>query len=266
MVILKSAGYTDIGKIRKSNQDTFFASDEKQLYIVADGMGGHKAGDVASRMTVAAVENYFKTYGKQKRNTPVSQMLQNSIQFSNRTVFDRAITDDSCSGMGSTVSIVFFTGPLIAAANVGDSPIYMIRNKTIKLLSTPHTLLYEQAAAKKNFVLPKNMKLGHILTRAIGIKETVEPDVCEFPYLANDIFIICSDGLSGKVSRNEILDITLDMEPEKACLHLTDLANQRGGEDNITTVIIKVTAVETEHETGKNNMFKKLRNFFGTPT
>lgn len=264
MVRLKSAGITDIGRRRKSNQDAFIIRDTKKLYVVADGMGGHKAGDVASRMTVAAIESYVETPVKQTRadRNNAASILENSIQFANSRVFEKAASDASCSGMGSTVSIVYFSGNTLTTANVGDSPIYMIRNKAIKTLSTPHTLLHEHRTARKKFKIPENMKLGHILTRAIGIRENIEADTCAFPFLENDIFIICSDGLSGKVSREEILKTAIKMEPEPACAYLTALANKRGGEDNITVVVIKVITAEPEKKKRTKNIFTKLRELF----
>ena len=139
--------------------------------------------------------------------------------------------------MGSTVAAVYFSEDTLIAANVGDSPIYLVRNGMIDLLSVPHTLLAD---------LPVDAPvpfMSNILTRAVGSKDFVEADICELHCFKSDILVVCSDGLSTKVTPTEILAITAAQPPAEACRTLVDLANQRGGDDNISAVVLRVTGV-----------------------
>ena len=151
--------------------------------------------------------------------------------------------------MGSTVSAVYFTDNTLIAANVGDSPIYLVRDKSIKLLSVIHNLLAESASG--GLIDPEWTKylssmLKHILTRAIGIEKTVKPDICEIQCFKDDILVISSDGLSDKVSPEEILTVVNKERSDKACKTLVDLANKYGGDDNITIIILKVKRVNSD--------------------
>ena len=145
--------------------------------------------------------------------------------------------------MGTTVSALYLTGDSIITANVGDSPIYLLRNGEIETLYTPHTLLHERKKIPKSLDgRVSSSKLGHILTRAVGIKPDVGVDLVETQCFTDDIIVLCSDGLSGKISREEIRDLVYRNDSEAACKKLTDLANQRGGEDNITVIVVRVTS------------------------
>jgi protein phosphatase len=145
--------------------------------------------------------------------------------------------------MGTTVSALYLTGNSIITANVGDSPIYLLRNGGIETLYTPHTLLNERKKIPKSMEgrFPKN-KLAHILTRAVGIRSDVGVDLVETPCFSNDIIVLCSDGLSGKIAGEEIRDLVCQNDSTAACRKLTDLANQRGGEDNITVIVVRITS------------------------
>jgi len=241
MVIIESAGITDIGKKRKNNEDCLFLDDDQRLYVVADGMGGHRAGEVASKLVVEIIQNYMRRFREEKRGetTPKARLLS-SIHLANQAVFHASCNKNSCQGMGSTVSVVYFTDNTLIAANVGDSPIYLVRDKSIKLLSVTHNLLAEQTAIDPEGAKYLSSMFKHMLTRAIGIEKTVKPDICEIRYFKDDALIISSDGLSDKVSPEEILDIVNKKRPDKACKTLVDLANKYGGDDNITIIILKV--------------------------
>ena len=151
---------------------------------------------------------------------------------------------------------------------MGDSPIYLLRNQEIEQLYTPHTLLHER---KK---IPKSMagrfssaKLGHILTRAVGIRSEVKIDLVETPCFNNDIIILCSDGLSNKISREEIRDLVCQNDIEDACNKMTDSANQRGGEDNITVIVVRIVSAKKDLDgtllTRMINLPLKIASFFG---
>jgi protein phosphatase len=241
MVIVESAGISDIGKKRETNEDRIFVDDAMGLYLVADGMGGHQAGEVASALVVTSVRDFLM--GKGPENTvplPAGRLLA-GIQWSNAVVHQAAMTRVDCRGMGSTVAAVCFADATLVAANVGDSPIYLVRNGGIDLLSVPHSLQAEIAPeAHAAF-------FSNVLTRAVGSKPAVEADMCELSCYKGDIVVICSDGLSTKVALLEILSIVTSRAPAQACRTLIDLANERGGDDNISIVIVRVADIRRNH-------------------
>ena len=249
MIVVESSGITDVGRRRKGNEDSLFINDDMGLYVVADGMGGHQAGEVASRIVVESIRDYMKfkdeTNGEEitdidKTLSENASRLNSAIHQANRKVYQLSESNESYKGMGSTVSAVYFTNSTLMAINVGDSPIYLIRKGEIKTLSVLHTMMAELAAMASKKAEPLGMQYKHMLTRAMGVNETVKPDICELQVFKDDILVISSDGLSDKVSPEEILDVVNKEKPDKACRHLVDLANERGGEDNITVIVLNI--------------------------
>lgn len=262
---VESAGLTDIGRIRKINQDAFFLDDRMGLYVVADGMGGHKAGEVASRIvaetlcdSMAVSENGLDAMRFDNSLSPEANRLLSAIRDANQNVFQASRENDEYRGMGSTVSAVCLCDNTIIVANVGDSPIYLIHRKHIEEISVPHTMAAEQVAADPDGMTQPEKALNHILTRAIGVRETVTADICEVQGFSRDILVIGSDGLSNKVCKEEINEAAQSMPPEKACRHLVALANERGGEDNITVLIIKLKSAAFRN----NPVAKSFIHFF----
>jgi len=256
MVKIESAGISDIGKRRKQNEDSLFLDDRLGLYVVADGMGGHNAGEVASKLVVETIGDYIRQgqsddpveerVGIDANLSEEAQLLLAGIQLSNRIVHQTALSNEAYRGMGSTVSAVYFTEKTFIVANVGDSLIYLIRNGAIEQIAVPHTLVAEQTERD-----PDNAELlwsdfKHVLTRAMGVDEKVKADINEWPLCKNDILVICSDGLTDKASAEEILELAYNRRSERACKSLVDLANARGGDDNITVIVLKVTSMENE--------------------
>jgi len=158
--------------------------------------------------------------------------------------------------MGSTVSAICFTDSTLIAANVGDSPIYLVRDGKIKLLSVPHTFLAEQRALNPENAEKLGVEFRHVLTRAVGTDQSVNADNYEIQCFRDDILVISSDGLNDKVSPEEILELAHNNGPDTACRKLVDLANDRGGEDNITVIVIKVKLVKNSQH--KINRFLAL--------
>jgi protein phosphatase len=254
MIVIESAGITDRGKKRQGNEDALLLEDSLGFYVVADGMGGHLAGEVASRLVVETIGDYIKSCQKNADNeNPIycdeilskeANRLLTAIHLSNKAVHEAARGNSSYRGMGSTVSAVYFTDGTLIAANVGDSPIYLIRDGQVKLLSVPHTVIAEQAALNPENADRLGIEFRHVLTRAMGTDETVQADIFEIQCFKNDTLVISSDGLSDKASPEEILMLVNGNGSDAACRRLVDLANDRGGDDNITAIVLKVKTVK----------------------
>lgn len=250
MVMIESAGLTDIGRKRKENQDCFCIEDNLQLYVVADGMGGHRAGEVAGKMVVDSIRNYFIALQSNQNHPPQGKHddslsnsanhLLNAVVYANSQVYQASVDHPDFRGMGSTVAALLFTADTFVAANVGDSSIYLIQEKRIERISVPHTVMAAQKELEPEQQALYGPDFQHMLTRGIGIEASVESDFCESQYFDGDRFIICSDGLSDKVSPTEILEIAADGPPAPICRTLVDLANARGGDDNTTVVVLAI--------------------------
>ena len=274
MVTIESAGITDIGRRREQNEDSLFIDDGMGLYVVADGMGGHRAGEVASKLVVETIRDYLK---QNQSDGPVEDLtkvdpslsiearqLLAGIYLSNRIVHQTSLSNEAYKGMGSTVSAVYFTKKTFIVANVGDSLIYLIRDGKIELLSVPHTLIAEQTELD-----PENAELlwgdfKHVLTRAMGVDASVKADINEVPFFKSDILVISSDGLTDKASPEEILELVYNRRSERACQGLVDLANSRGGDDNITTIVLRVKSSGNETRGAMEWIKGILKPFFNT--
>jgi protein phosphatase len=265
MLTIQSAGISDIGKKRESNEDRLYIDDDQGLYVVADGMGGHNAGEIASSLVVKTIRDFFSapeiSAGNGSRAgllSPEAARLLAGIEWSNRVVHEAAATHADYRGMGSTVSAVYLSGDTVIAANVGDSPIYLVRNEKIDLLSVPHTLQADLANETYTAFM------GNILTRAVGPKEAVDADICELNAFKGDILVICSDGLSTKVPPLEIMSIVASEPPAEACRELVDLANARGGDDNISAVVLKFTGVRRGSRSAFGRWIGRMRQRLAT--
>jgi PPM family protein phosphatase len=268
MLAIESAGVTDVGEKRKNNEDALLLDDDLRLYIVADGMGGHLAGEVASKLVVETIRDYL-TSSKEgsaaeaqedtdKGFSREANRLLFGINLANRGVYHMGRNDEACHGMGSTVSAVYFTDDAFIAANVGDSPVYLVRKNNVELLSVTHNVLAEQTAKNPDAARLLGAEYKHMLTRAMGIEERVRPDICEMQYVDGDVITISSDGLSDKVSSDEIFNVVKNETPEIACQTLVDLANMRGGDDNISVIVLKVRT----DKRGKKGIAGRVSNIF----
>ncbi len=256
-----SAGLTDIGRKRDNNEDIFYNDDHVGIYIVADGMGGHRAGEVASSTVVSSIKDYMEAFhtspvaqeASGSNMSPAATAVCHSIELANRVVYQLSQDQGTYKGMGSTAAVAYLYQDTLVTANVGDSRIYLIRKETIEQLTHDHTLLAEQM--RKNPDWDPNtasIPMKHILLRAVGIHETVETDVYEIQPLPGDLVLMCSDGLTDMLSDEEIHRVVLEGGSlEEICSRLVDDANERGGSDNITVVIVLI------QKQGKG-LFKKL--------
>ncbi len=267
MTEVEAAGVTDVGRMRKANEDSFYMDEALRIYVVADGMGGHKAGEVASRIVVETIQDKI---GQEPSNTdgenlitdnqnlsPAATRVLSGIHLANQAVFTLSESNKDYKGMGSTVSAILLAGKKIISANVGDSPIYLIRNDVIEELYTPHTYIAEHAKLAPEGAKPLGEQYSHMITRAVGLKELVQPDICEIEGLQGDTIVICSDGLSDLLKPEEIKKVTAKYKPEKAVRALVAHANKRGGRDNITVIIIHITSHPNVVGDGKRKNTKK---------
>jgi PPM family protein phosphatase len=243
MVTVESAGLSDVGRRREANEDRICVDDDLGLYLVADGMGGHQAGEIASELVVSSIRDFLSGQGEPPASTEdrapeCAERLLAGIRWSNQVVYEASMGRVDRRGMGSTIAAVYFCEDRLIAANIGDSPIYLVRNGGIDALSVPHTL---QADMPSQVYAPF---IGNVLTRAVGPHPSVDADLCEISCYKNDVLVLCSDGLSNKVSPQEISEMVSSRPPQEACRMLVDLANQRGGEDNISVVAVRVARVQ----------------------
>lgn len=242
---LIASGNTDIGKKRKTNQDSWFMGLETKLFVVADGMGGHNGGDIASQMAIKVLPEYVE---KNLNMEPVL-LLTGSIKESNRTIKNFGETHSELVGMGTTIVCFFFKGQNIYIGNVGDSRAYLINQKRIYQLSRDHSLVQE----KLNYGVYNREQAAldpqkNVLVRTVGFEEDVEVDVFVYKVNKNDIFLCCSDGLHGKVSDEDMLylinkyipdpAVATQADTDKVIRALIDQANDNGGQDNITAILV----------------------------
>ncbi|MFZ8932784.1 MAG: Stp1/IreP family PP2C-type Ser/Thr phosphatase [Bacteriovoracaceae bacterium] len=237
------AGNTDVGLVRKQNQDSILVEEDSNLYVVADGMGGHKGGEVASQLAVKEISNFFKN----GNNSDPESSLSAAICKANSSIFTAAQADENLNGMGTTVVGLLFHGTQVYIGNVGDSRAYLINKDNIYQLTRDHSLvneklnlgLYTREQAEKD---PNK----NILARSCGIAADVSLDIFSYKVKKNDFFILCSDGLSGLVEDNLILQNvkdyisssqSVDQESlEQLNLKLIQLAKDNGGHDNISVI------------------------------
>ena len=233
---------SDQGKKRNSNQDyvaTFCNQQQYTLALLADGMGGHQAGDIASRQAVEEIgQNWQKTTITESQKA--TQWFIQQIQKVNQLIFEKGQADLKLSGMGTTFEAVAVFEDQIALAHVGDSRIYIVRDNQLLPLTEDHSLVNELV---KSGEITKEMAAVHprknIITRSIGMPGTVEVYVATYPYRLGDLILICSDGLTNMVSEEDILALIQTKESLPALGQaLIDTANQQGGLDNITVLLI----------------------------
>jgi protein phosphatase len=247
---LLSAGRTDIGRKRDNNEDTFYTDDRIGLYVVADGMGGHRAGEVASNTVVSSVKDYMEAFhtspeaeNREEVNMSTAAVaVSHSIELANRVVYQLSQDHGSYKGMGSTAAVAYMYGDKLVTANVGDSRIYLIRKHDVEQLTQDHTLLAEHMRKNPNWdPSTASIPMKHILVRAVGIQETVEADVYEMQPLPGDLILMCSDGLTDMLTDEEIHQAALEGGAlDEICDRLVTMANDRGGLDNITIVLFLI--------------------------
>ena len=227
---------THQGLVRANNQDNWLA--QAPLYGVADGMGGHKGGETASRVALQVFQNAI---GQKKTDADALRM---AVEAANRRVYDMSAHDESLSGMGTTMSMIWQGDDRLLIAHVGDSRIYRLREGKLQQVTDDHSFVAE--LVRNNIITPEMAKKHpqrNIITRAVGVDPFVDVDVLEEEMLSGDQWLICTDGLHGMVEDEEIQAILSEMEPEEAAERLISRALENGGHDNITFVLLSNTEV-----------------------
>ena len=258
-----AAAKTDVGQKRQGNEDRFCLDPTLGLYVVADGMGGHAAGEVASRLAVETIQEWMGKYlsgadaaivgPAAATGSAEANFLLSSIRLANRIIFDSAKDRREYTGMGTTVVAVLAHDDRFVLAHVGDSRIYRIRRDHIVQISRDHSFVQEQVDnGMMSAAEAHQSQYRHMITRALGLKESVDVDLTEEPARPGDVLLLCSDGLSDLLDDEDMLVAVRDHagDLDQACQALVDRANAKGGDDNITVLVVQAQAgneVESGH-------------------
>jgi len=239
-----AAGKTDTGIVRSNNEDSFMVNEMRGLLVVADGMGGHAAGEVASKMAVSIISEHL--LGQQKffgaynnAYSPSTNDLNSALRIANLAVYEAAESTQQLHGMGTTVAAVLICGNRLSIAHIGDSRVYLVRSGNIEQLTDDHSVVNEQV--NRHLITREeatNSATKNYLTKAMGISAEMEADLSEMTILNGDILLLCTDGLSNMITDEVMLEMILrPQRPATICDLLINTANANGGKDNITTVI-----------------------------
>jgi protein phosphatase len=235
------AGLSDRGRRRATNEDSFLADPSLGLFVVADGMGGHAAGEVASRLAVEAVQEVLR--GAPGAGSAPADRIAEAIHTANQAILARTQQRQDLQGMGTTLVLVLLEESSAWVSHVGDSRAYRIRRDAIDLLTHDHSWVGEQVRlGRLSEEEARRHPWRNVVTRALGSQGEVQPDVGHEPLQAGDRLLLCSDGLNTMVGEEQILDAVraAGRDLEGACRRLVELANQGGGEDNVTVLLVEV--------------------------
>lgn len=248
-MVMRSYGATDIGRRREANEDAFLCDDVLGLWVVADGMGGHAAGEVASREAIDTIHGMVRR-GKEMLGSPLplteekgraaSRMLEGGVQAATYLLYAMAELDRGMAGMGTTISAMMRFGDHLVVAQVGDSRIYRVRGSEPHQLTEDHTLIAWQL--KQGLITADEARVSrqrNVITRAVGSRDYVQVDTSLWEMTVGDSYLLCSDGLHGYLRLEEIPSILAE-GGSFAVNKLIELANGRGGKDNITALVVEV--------------------------
>jgi protein phosphatase len=237
--------------IRSGNEDNFTvdASGSRGIFIVADGMGGHAAGEVASEMAVQIVQKELSTV-RDLDGEDVVQLVANSLKQANRAIHERTLTEVDKQGMGTTASVLMLSGARYLIGQVGDSRVYLLRGESFSQLTKDHSYVQEQVDA--GYLTPEQARYhpySNVITRCVGAGSDVEPDIYRGEVKRGDLFLVASDGLTGMVDDRRLKQLLSSRaEPDRKVQALISEANGRGGLDNITAIIIQVLETDASDD------------------
>lgn len=247
---IEVSGQTHVGMKRNHNEDNLLLLPEERLFVVADGMGGHSSGEIASKIAVEEVAEFFRMtsqdmeitwpYKMDKQKNYDENRLATGIKLANMRIFEKASAEQKYKGMGTTiVGIYFAKDNEVVVGHVGDSRVYYFREGSLKMITEDHSLLNDYLKAKK--LTPEEIEAfphKNVIVRALGMKDNVIVDINRVEPKEGDIYLLCSDGLSGMVTDAQMEQILRNQpDLEKACAMLIDAANANGGNDNVTCVL-----------------------------
>src|SRR5580765_1471530 len=251
---IRYAAKTDVGMKRTHNEDYFSLIEDEQLFIVADGMGGHASGEVASKLAAETVGEFYQRTKDEDATWPykmdrslsyIENRLVCGIKLANYRIFESAARDIRYKGMGTTIVTTLICGDKIYVAHVGDSRCYRIRAGQIAQITRDHSLLEDYKEAKPDMTEEEQRNFPHknVITRALGMRETVQVDIRSHQIKSGDVYVLCSDGLSGMVPDDSISSTVSNAKSlERAVAELVDAANRNGGTDNVTTLLLQCLA------------------------
>jgi serine/threonine protein phosphatase PrpC len=249
---LQSASLTDPGRVRDHNEDCIESRPEIGLYVLADGMGGYNAGEVASGMATSLISDGLQEawvpadvarMGREESKATSERMLKEQVDRANTAIFTTSQNNPECAGMGTTLVVCLFHDNFMTVAHIGDSRLYRLRGDAMEQVTRDHSLLQEQLDS--GLITPEEAKLSqnkNLVTRALGIDPTVDTEIHVHETQMDDIYLLCSDGLSDMVEDEEIrlTLITLRNNPSLTVQQLVQAANDNGGRDNISAMLIRV--------------------------
>ena len=246
-------GLTDVGRRRDHNEDALLVDDDLNLYVVADGMGGHAGGGTASRLAVETIQRAMREARKRAPGAFVSRaavedstlpaLLREAVEQACEVIFRTAQEDPDLSGMGTTATGVVIDGRSAFVAHVGDSRCYLLRDGRIHQVSEDHSLVNEQLKAGAiSADEAKHSRFKNIITRSVGFEREVQVDLMGVELAPGDALVVCCDGLTNLVEDAEILRVVDETPIGDAPARLVALANERGGDDNITVIVIRAGA------------------------
>lgn len=264
MIEIKSFSKSDVGRVRQNNEDfygEFRIEPNHFVFVVADGMGGHNAGEVASRLAVLTFFESYKKYFEEIGET--EKAIELAFHDANKRVFEEGAGKESQHGMGTTLSTLILRGENAYLGHVGDSRIYLIREDECRRLTKDHSLVGKM---KENGVITEEEARSHprrnILYLSLGVKESIVPQIRGgIDVKDGDVFVVCTDGLSNMVSDEEIKIISINNPPKKAVEKMIEIAKERGAPDNVTVEVIKIEKKKEADEITKKIEIKRKKRF-----
>jgi len=249
-LLVKAAGLTDQGKVRSNNEDAVLVDESRGLLIVADGMGGHQAGEVASDMAITSVNAGLEQLTRlgtggatiDENFTTDTNRLGTAMKLANQAIFEAAKAHSQSHGMGTTCTAALISNGRLSLAHVGDSRCYLVRNGRMEQLTQDHSLVMEQV--RQGLLSPDDQAVQagqNILTRSLGTEASVRIDLDEHPLLPGDLVLLCSDGLIKELNDDQILHVAAETpDPQPLVRRLVDMANAAGGRDNIAVAVARI--------------------------
>jgi PPM family protein phosphatase len=254
-VQLEIGSGSDVGRVRTNNEDMCGILPSLRLFVISDGMGGESHGEVASSIAVNSVSAYCSDSPSEESMpywglarpdlSEKTNRLAKAVRFANDKIYETALGDPQLRGMGATVVAAWVDFPRLSLVHVGDSRAYLLRSGFLRQLTTDHTLIAEQV--KRGLITPEQAhvsKMQNVLIRAVGVQQQVELDATEYLLLENDVLLLCTDGLTNMVTDLEIASALLEHpEAQASANFLISLANQRGGTDNVSLIVVRISGI-----------------------